>query len=128
MAVVVNADTSYTKRGTERVELLDDKVDRYNPGVQLFKLLGIGGLQNNTTAQEENTIPVDSFIMNKDMTPFQNHSCTVKRAAVMKIKLPKSVTKTYPKEKGKYIPVGTIFLADFSSEDFTKIKIIGGAW
>ena len=128
MSVVVNADNSYTKRGTERVELLDDKVDRYNTGVQLFKLLGIGGLQNNTTAEEENTIPVESFIMNKDITPFQSHRSTVKRAAVMRIKLPKSVTKTYPKEKGKYIPVGTIFLADFSSEDFTKIKIVGGAW
>ena len=50
---------------TEVAILLDDYVDKYNPGIQTFKLQSVVGLQENSRAVTTtyNTVP---NLMNKD--------------------------------------------------------------
>jgi hypothetical protein len=46
----------------------------------------------------------------------------INTSSIIKIKLPREVTRDYPK---KYIPVGTRFIVTFNSGDITKPVIVG---
>lgn len=109
---------------TDTVELVDDKVNKYLPKDQLFRPIGMLGLQESTTKKETTTINISSFLMNKDLSPFQNTEIKVTRSACFKIELPKDVTRNYP--YAKFIPVSTRFTLSFDHGDITKPKIIAG--
>lgn len=103
---------------TEVAILLDDYVDKYNPGIQTFKLQSVVGLQENSRAVTTtyNTVP---NLMNKDKNIGLNR---VKTAPVIKLELPREICRNFPT---KYIPVGTRFIVSFNSSDITKPVIIG---
>lgn len=126
MGMVIEPNTKTNKFSSEVVELVDDKVNKYNPGKQLFRFLSMTGLQESTTKKEETNINISAFLMNKDLTPFQNTQIKITRTAVIKLDLPKDVTRNYP--HAKYIPCGTRFTVSFENGDITKPKIIAGRW
>lgn len=102
---------------TEIAILMDDHVNKYRPGVQTFRLQSISGLKDNT--RDLDTIPVKiPQLMNKEAPNFQD----IKMASVIKLDLPREVTRNYPK---KFIPVGTRFVVSFNSGDITKPVIVG---
>lgn len=103
---------------TEVAILLDDYVDKYNPGIQTFKLQSVVGLQENSRAVTTtyNTVP---NLMNKDKNIRLSR---VKTAPVIKLELPREICRNFPT---KYIPVGTRFIVSFNSSDITKPVIIG---
>lgn len=103
---------------TEVAILLDDYVDKYNPGIQTFKLQSVVGLQENSRAVTTtyNTVP---NLMNKDKDIGLSR---VKTAPVIKLELPREICRNFPT---KYIPVGTRFIVSFNSSDITKPVIIG---
>lgn len=103
---------------TEVAILLDDYVDKYNPGIQTFKLQSVVGLQENSRAVTTtyNTVP---NLMNKDKNIGLSR---VKTAPVIKLELPREICRNFPT---KYIPVGTRFIVSFNSSDITKPVIIG---
>lgn len=103
---------------TEIAILLDDYVDKYNPGIQTFKLQSLVGLQENSraVATTYNRVP---NLMNKDKDIGLTR---VKTASVIKLELPREVTRNFPT---KYIPVGTRFIVSFNSSDITKPVIVG---
>jgi hypothetical protein len=111
MAEIENTTT------TEIAILLDDHVDKYHPGIQAFKLQTVSGLQDNTREQQTYGVTIPN-LMNKDPI----NSGTINTASVVKIKLPREVTRTFEK---KYIPVGTRFIVTFNSGDITKPVIVG---
>lgn len=104
---------------TEVAILMDDHVDKYNPGTQTFRLQTINGLQQNTRTVETTQVELP-FLMNDD--PSAIRLSEVKKAAVIKLPLPREVTRNFPK---KFIPVGTRFIVSFNSGDITKPVIIG---
>ena len=104
---------------TEIAILLDDNVDKYHPGIQTFRLQSIAGLNHNTRSVNS-SIPRVANLMNKDKSAINNS--TVNTGSVMKIKLPREVTRNFEK---KFIPVGTRFIVSFNSGDITKPVIIG---
>lgn len=124
MGVLLDQTTPTDKRSTELVELVDDKVNKYNPGKQLFRFLSMTGLQESTDKKEQININASSFLMNKDLSPFQNTQIQVYRSACIKLDLPKDVTRNYP--YAKYIPATTRFVVSFENGDITKPKIIAG--
>jgi len=100
--------------------LLDDKVDKYHPGNQVFKLQALTGLQENSksiTTEKFST----SFLLNKDKTPFMS-KLNVDRASALVLPLSIEFTRDYPK---KYIPIGTRFTISFKNGDITKPYITG---
>lgn len=103
---------------TEVAILLDDYVDKYNPGIQTFKLQSVVGLQENSRAVTTtyNTVP---NLMNKDKNIGLSR---VKTAPVIRLELPREICRNFPT---KYIPVGTRFIVSFNSSDITKPVIIG---
>ena len=110
---------------TEIVELLDDKVNKYRPGTQVFKFVSLTGLQSNSREVKEETIDL-SFLMNKDITPFQYDKVQINRSAVIKLKLPKEIARKYPDDK--FIPAGTRFYVTFRSGDMSKPVIVGACF
>lgn len=104
---------------TEIAILLDDHVDKYHPGIQTFRLQSISGLNNNN--REISTASVNlPYLMNKDKSGILTNK--IKYGAVLKIKLPREVTRNFEK---KFIPVGTRFIVSFNSGDVTKPVIVG---
>lgn len=103
---------------TEVAILLDDFVDKYNPGIQVFKLQSISGLQNNdrTITTEGVSIP-NLMNKNKDIGLSK-----IQTSSVIKLQLPREVTRNFPY---KFIPKGTRFTVTFDSGDITKPRIIG---
>ena len=102
---------------TEIAILLDDAVDKYKPGKQVFRLQSVSGLNNNSTAIETVAINVPN-LMNKnrpDLTEVHTSACC-------KLDLPRDVTRNYPL---KFIPAGTRFIMSFNSGDITKPVIVG---
>lgn len=103
---------------TEVAILLDDSVNKYHPGEQVFRLQSINGTQNNSTDVITENVSIPN-LMNKDgNVPFTQASYT----AVVKLELPRDVTRNYPL---KFIPAGTRFLVSFTSGDLTKPVIVG---
>ena len=111
--------THNVNSSTEIAILLDDYVNKFHPVEQLFKLQMTGGMQNNSRALYRNQVSIPN-LMNKETEGLEFGE--VKRTAVVKLALPREVTRTYPK---KYIPVGTRFIVTFLSGDITKPQIIG---
>jgi hypothetical protein len=111
------AETIENTTTTEIAILLDDHVDKYHTGIQAFRLQSVNGLQNNTREQQTFSINIPN-LMNKD--PIDPGK--INTSSVVKIKLPREVTRDYPV---KYIPVGTRFIVTFNSGDITKPVIIG---
>lgn len=104
---------------TEVAILLDDSVNKYHPGLQVFRLQSINGLQNNNTAIT--TVPISTQnLMNKNSESVGLSEA--KTMAVVKLELPRDVTRNYPT---KFIPAGTRFIVSFTSGDMTKPIIIG---
>lgn len=103
---------------TEVAILLDDAVNKYHPGMQVFRLQSLNGLQENSNAIS--TIPVNiPQLMNKD----DDLGLTdVRTTACLKLELPREVVRNYPL---KYIPAGTRFIVSFNSGDITKPVIVG---
>ena len=104
---------------TEVAILMDDHVNKYRPRVQTFRLQSINGLQNNSRDVETTYVSVP-HLMNEDTSKIKFGK--VKKSAVIKLKLPREVTRSYPK---KFIPVGTRFIVSFNSGDITKPVIVG---
>ena len=102
---------------TEIAILLDDAVNKYKPGKQVFRLQTISGLNENSTAIETLDVTVPNC-MNKDKPSFKN----IQTTAVVKLDLPRDVTRNYPL---KFIPAGTRFIVSFNSGDITKPVIVG---
>lgn len=103
---------------TEIAILLDDAVNKYHPGIQVFRLQSINGTQENDTGIETVTINKSRF-MNMDMDIGIDKA---QLTAVVKLELPREVTRNYPL---KYIPPGTRFIVSFNSGDITKPVIVG---
>lgn len=104
---------------TEIAILLDDSVNKYHPGIQVFRLQSINGTQENDTSIETVNIDTSSF-MNKDTGALAINQA--KLTAVVKLELPRDVTRNYPL---KFIPAGTRFIVSFNSGDITKPVIVG---
>ena len=102
---------------TEVAILLDDAVNKYNPGYQVFRLQSVSGLNENSTAINSIDINVPNM-MNKDSINLGSVNTT----AVVKLELPRDVTRNYPI---KFIPAGTRFIVSFNSGDITKPVIVG---
>lgn len=102
---------------TEVAILLDDAVNKYNPGYQVFRLQSVSGLNENSTAINSIDINVPNM-MNKDSINLGSVNTT----AVVKLELPRDVTRNYPL---KFIPAGTRFIVSFNSGDITKPVIVG---
>ena len=96
--------THNVNSNTEIAILMDDYVNKFHPGEQLFKLQLTGAMQANNRAVYRNTPSIPNL------------------TAVVKLALPREVTRDYPK---KYIPVGTRFIVTFISGDITKPQIVG---
>ena len=114
----MDRDNDIDMQTTEVAVLLDDYVDKYNPGIQTFKLQSVVGLQENSRAvtTQYNNVP---NLMNKDKDIGLTR---VKKAPVIKLELPREICRNFPT---KYIPVGTRFIVSFNSSDITKPVIIG---
>ena len=92
--------------------LLDDRVDKYNPGFQIFKLQSLGGLQPNSRTVT---------------TQYLDTSNLMNKMACVKLWLPITVSRTYP--HAKFIPMGTMFAVSFLGGDISKPPvIIRGIW
>lgn len=105
---------------TMTVLLADDKINKYKSGDQVLFLQELTGLQELSRKVQEENINIYSFLKNKDLTPFQNPTITVKRSASIVLPLPRLIRRAHYK---KYIPVGTgKFL--LSIEENTKPKVI----
>lgn len=114
--------------GTDDVAiLLDDRVNKYNPGYQIFKLQSTCGLQPNSNAVTTQLLDT-SNLMNSDegqisrlvTNPIQKMGC-------VRLWLPITVSRTYP--HAKFIPVGTRFIVSFLGGDLSKSPvIIRGEW
>lgn len=102
---------------TEVAILLDDAVNKYSPGYQVFRLQSVSGLNENSTAINSIDINVPNM-MNKDSINLGSVNTT----AVVKLELPRDVTRNYPL---KFIPAGTRFIVSFNSGDITKPVIVG---
>lgn len=111
--------------GTDDVAiLLDDRVDKYNPGFQIFKLQSLCGLQPNSPVVTTQYLDT-SKLMNK--YPEQLGIYPVQKMACVRLWLPISVSRTYP--HAKFIPVGTRFIVSFLGGDLSKLPvIIRGEW
>lgn len=111
--------------GTDDVAiLLDDHVDKYHPGTQVFKLQSLSGLQPDSKVLTTEYCQY-SNLMNKDTNGLIPNP--VRKSASLKLKLPISVTRTYP--DAKFIPAGTRFIVSFVGGDLSKDPIIiRGEW
>jgi hypothetical protein len=104
--------------------LLDDCVDKYHPGTQVFKLQSLSGLQPDSKVLTTEYCRY-SNLMNKDTTGLIPKP--VNKSAALKLKLPVSVTRTFP--DAKFIPAGTRFIVSFVGGDLSKDPIIiRGEW
>ena len=104
--------------------LLDDRVDKYNPGFQIFKLQSLGGLQPNSRTVTTQYLDT-SNLMNKH--PEELGIYPVNKMACVKLWLPITVSRTYP--HAKFIPMGTMFAVSFLGGDISKPPvIIRGIW
>ena len=104
---------------TEVAVLIDDAVNKYHPGSQVFRLQSVNGMQENTNLVE--TVPINiPKLMNKN--PGELALGEAKITAVIKMELPRDVTRNYPI---KFIPTGTRFIVSFNSADITKPVIVG---
>ena len=130
MALITDAGGNMSKSinnltGTDDVAvLLDDRVNKYKPGTQVFKLQSLSGLQPDSKVLTTESCKF-SNLMNKytdGIIPMP-----VKKSAALKLKLPVSVTRTYP--DAKFIPAGTRFIVSFTGGDLSKDPIIvRGEW
>lgn len=111
--------------GTDDVAiLLDDHVDKYHPGTQVFKLQSLSGLQPDSKVLTTEYCQY-SNLMNRDTAGLVSNP--VKKCASLKLKLPVSVTRTFP--GAKFIPAGTRFIVSFVGGDLSKDPvIIRGEW
>jgi len=104
--------------------LLDDRVNKYNPGFQIFKLQSLCGLQPNSTVVTTQYLDT-SNLMNK--YPEQLGIYPIQKMACVRLWLPINVSRTYP--HAKFIPVGTRFIVSFLGGDLSKLPvIIRGEW
>ena len=104
---------------TEIAILLDDSVNKYHPGLQVFRLQSINGTQENSNIIDTTPVTIPG-LMNRDRAAVglgQAHT-----TAVVKLELPRDVTRNYPV---KFIPAGTRFIVSFNSGDITKPVIVG---
>ena len=102
---------------TEVAILIDDMVNKYHPGVQVFRLQSINGLQENDNTVQTIKLSTPNM-MNKEKVDLGQAKLT----AVVELELPRDVTRNYPV---KYIRAGTRFIVSFNSGDITKPVIVG---
>ena len=113
----MSSDLSAITGGNDIAILLDDAVDKYNPGMQAFRLQSATALQPNTTGTIKSKFISDN-LMNKD--PIKCNPVT--KAAVVMLQLPREVCRQF---KTKFIPVGTTFNVTYTGGDLTKPVIVG---
>lgn len=102
---------------TDIAILLDDRTCRYGDGDATFRLQSTTGLQPNTPVLTEQNLNLAN-LMNEDQSFVTN---PVIKAACMKIKLPKSIRRTF---RTKFIPAGTMFVVNFTGNDYSKPVIV----
>ena len=102
---------------TEVAILLDDAVNKYHPGTQVFRLQSVAGLKENSIAVETDNVDIPN-LMNKKRPNFGQ----VNMSSVVKLELPRDVTRNFPM---KFIPAGTRFIVSFNSGDIIKPVIVG---
>lgn len=106
---------------TEIAVLADEKFNKYEPGQQCLHLLSMTGLQELSRKIETTNINASSFLMNKDLTPFQNTQIVVKRSASIKLPIPKFSPRHHDT---KFVPGGVSrFIVSFENGDYTKPKV-----
>lgn len=105
---------------TERAILLTT-ANKYDPGIQKFRLQTLIGLKDNSSAITTTNISIPNM-MNKD-TDIGLTSIT--ECNYIELELPQEVARNYPL---KFIPPGTVFIVSFNSGDITKPVIVGGDW
>jgi len=102
------------------IAILLDTANKYEPGMQPFRLQSLVGLQENdrTITKTKNN---HSNIMNEDISklPLGDYNSS----SVIKMEVPFEISRRYPV---KFIPPGTRFIVTFSSGDITKPRIVGG--
>ena len=103
---------------TEVAILIDDAVNKYHPGVQVFRLQSISGTQTNSNDVITQQINIPNLMNKENNIGFSEAHLT----CVVKIELPRDVTRNYPV---KFIPAGTRFIVSFNSADLTKPVIVG---
>ena len=105
-------------KSTEVAVLLDNNVNKYNPGIQTFRLQSTGGLQSNTRGVYQQGISTNN-LLNEDKSFVTGN---VYKASVVRLRLPREVTINF---STKFIPVGTRFIVSYNSGDPTKPVIVG---
>ena len=104
--------------------LLDDCVNKYNPGFQIFKLQSLCGLQYPTNVVTT-TFMNTSNLMNK--YPEQILCQPLQKMGCVRLWLPVTISRTYP--HAKFIPYYTRFIVSFIGGDLSKLPvIIRGEW
>jgi hypothetical protein len=104
---------------SSEVAILMTTCNKYDPGVQTFKLQSLVGLEDSSTAIKTTTLN-KSNLLNKDASGIP--ISTVSTSTTIQLEIPKDVTKNYPT---KFIPPGTRFIVQFTSGDITKPVIVG---
>ena len=102
------------------IAILLDTCNKYEPGMQPFRLQSLVGLQENSNIKNKTKLNT-SNIQNEDISALPIGDYT--NSSVIKLEVPFEVSRRYPV---KFIPPGTRFIVTFSSGDITKPRIIGG--
>lgn len=102
------------------IAILLDTCNKYEPGMQPFRLQSLVGLKENSNVIETERLS-SANIMNEDTSvlPIGDYN----NSSVIKLEVPFEISRRYPV---KFIPPGTRFIVSFSSGDITKPRIIGG--
>ena len=104
--------------------LLDERVNKYNPGFQIFKLQSLGGLQPNSKTVTTQYLNLSNL---RNKHPEELGYNPISRMACVRLWLPITVSRTYP--HAKFIPYGTMFTVSFVGGDISKPPVIlRGIW
>lgn len=114
--------------GTDDIAiLLDARVNKYNPGYQIFKLQSTCGLQPTSNAVTTQLLD-PSNLMNSDQDQLSRLLTNpIQKMGCVRLWLPITVSRTYP--HAKFIPYYTRFVVSFLGGDLSKPPvIIRGEW
>lgn len=104
---------------SSEVAILLTTCNKYEPGIQVFRLQSLVGLEENSTSIETKTLDT-SNLLNSDISNIP--ISTANTATVIQLEVPRDITLKYPT---KFIPPGTRFIVSFVSGDITKPIIVG---
>ena len=111
--------------------LMDNYINKYQPGMYVFKLQSITGMQPNSTTISTEKHKISLLNKKADGTPEEYTTLPIHRASVVRLYVPYSVTRTYVvgEDHPKFIPINTRFIVGFPAGDFTKDPVVlRGEW